>query len=145
MNHANQFTYSIATLVDITKTDVTSSKNYEYNKERNQQRNWETLSQVLNLRTQAILVETPKCIREDVSKYCFGNAYSGEQNIWIFRFIVEFENVLGTDDDTFKFLRHDLELVPIITGLDETVTINPPILVPQGFYKNTTFLFISAS
>ena len=65
-----QYLYQGFTLVDITPTGVIS---YSHQNEfkRNQQRNWETVQQILSLRTQPTIMETNDFV-DDVIKYNFG-------------------------------------------------------------------------
>ncbi len=71
-----------------------------WNRSRNQQRNWETLLQIMQLRSQIAVTESAE------------RAPQG----WHFIFSVENVMVYGED---LEELRRDAEGVPMITGLDE--------------------------
>jgi hypothetical protein len=109
-------------------------------KQRNQQRNWESVLQVLGLKTQPIIWETPEQVfnvpldePSALSKY-FGEFYSGYQSIWGFRFSSETEDVYTLDS-----LYEDFEQVPVILGLDETARFMLPIFHSYGTLKNIHF------
>lgn len=129
------------TLIDITCTGVVrygldeSSK-----KKRKQQSNYETLLQVLGLRTQPMIVEEPKLIQNaNLREYSFGDEYTGTQNVWVFKFSVEYVDVYLNNGDPVGALVRDLNQVPIISGLDETVKLPLPIFSTVYDYKNTYF------
>lgn len=81
----------------------------DWNRARNQHRNWESLLQIISLRTQPMNVSRP-IKRSDG---------------WYFEFDVEAEGVLssGFGSDDFAGLRADCEGVPMVTGLDEDTAV----------------------
>lgn len=93
-----------------------------WNKSRNQQRNWETITQLLQLRTQIFDVTTPVCTN----------------GCWQFEFAVEFEGIYQLDSDTFGILKQDSESVPMLTGLDEEHFLTPT-LTTDGSQQNIWF------
>lgn len=131
---ANQIT--LFTLVDITATGVTRSNFGEDTVERNQQRNWETVLQILGLRTQPIIISDPVAhVNCDLDWMDFGDLYEGNQTVWSFVFSSE-QNVFQIDQ-----LEKDFEQIPIITGLTETAKFLLPIFYPHGTIKNVYFKF----
>lgn len=119
------------TLIDITNTGVYRGDG----KERDQQRNWETVLQVLGLKTQPIVLEGPIQIDEvDLSSEIFGEFYEGKHSVWAFKFYSE-QNIYSADQ-----LKEDFEQVPIILGLDETAKFMLPIFHSYGTLKNICFL-----
>ena len=129
----------VQTLVDITKTGILSTKDPSQLKERNQQRNWETITQVLNLRTQLLDLSDPILTLEQMEKHNFGSVYKGKRRVWTFTFDIEFSDIFGNKDDPLKLLRYDFEMVPIITGLNESPLKGQSMFVPDGEYKNVHF------
>lgn len=132
--------FTCVTLVDITATGVTRFT-AEQEKERNQQRNWETVLQCIGIRAQPQLIEGPIC-REfelDASRV-FGEMYPGVHKVWAFTFGVESEDVFLVDGDSVGGLDKDFAQVPIITGLDETARFMLPIFYPYGAIKNIHFM-----
>ena len=125
------------TLIDITKTNEVSG--LANNKARNQQRNWETLVQVLGLRAQLITLSTPDIKYADASSTNFGVAYKGKHRVWTFTFGVEQEAVFASPTSSHGTLEHDFINVPIIASLDETITIQIPTFIVDGPYKNIYF------
>lgn len=79
-----------------------------WNHSRNQQRNWETVTQVLGLRTQIAWIPP---IRDA----------SG----WMFEFEPDNDQVFASGDDVLALLRADCQGVPMITGLEESTDLVP--------------------
>ena len=100
----------------------------EWNRARNQQRNLETITQILQLRTQIF----------DQSMPVEDNGY------WSFTFNVEFEGIYRTDNDEFSVLKQDCEGVPMLVGLDEEYTITP-LLTTDGSQQNIWFELIAVN
>jgi hypothetical protein len=128
------------TLVDITQTGDVSSIN---STARNQQRNWETLLQVLGLRVQIITMSVPEVLTLDVTNSKFGSSYTGQQAVWTFKFGVEQDGVFANSTRPFGTLESDFVNVPIITGLTETATISTPMFIVSGADSNIYFEPIS--
>jgi len=98
-------------------TDLTA-----WTRARNQQRNLETITQILQLRTQIF----------DVSVPVENNGY------WTFEYAVEFDGIYQQDQDLFGILKQDCNEVPMITGLNETYTVTP-VLTVDGSQQNIWF------
>lgn len=135
----NLYRYITHTLVDVTKTNVVT---YSRDKEklRNQQRNWETVQQILSLRAQLITLDHLGSKLDDVSNYSFGANYSDKQRIWTFEFSVEHENIYAIENDRYGSLKNDFRIAPIILGLDETARPELPMFYPSGVDKNIYFI-----
>ena len=120
------------TLVDITETGVVKG----HCKKRNQQRNWETVLQILGLKTQPLIIQSPICfLMENLDSFEFGDFYTRQQNVWAFQF-------RGERDDFYSIsqLEEDFEQVPIILGLDETARFMLPIFHSYSTLKNVYFI-----
>jgi hypothetical protein len=127
------------TLVDITATGVTRHR-VEQELERDQQRNWETVLQVIGLRAQPQLIEGPVCREYAIdSSGGFGEMYHGVQKVWLFCFGVESEDVFLYNDDPVGGLDKDFAQVPVVCGLTETARFMLPIFYPYGAIKNIYF------
>jgi hypothetical protein len=74
----------------------------QWNYSRNQQRNWETLIQLISLRTQVDLTRP-----------------AVEDNQWVFEITVDLDNVFAGDDDPLAMLKNDCDGVPMLTNLLE--------------------------
>jgi len=133
--------FVVQTFFDITATGVTGhykparvpfrdhsgniiTDEADWSRARNQQRNWETLTQILGLRTQLFRIQEPMV---DAS----GSA-------WMFEFETESDNIYGTDDDLTSVLRADAEGVPMLLGLDNRPEMST-VLVTQGKHQNIWF------
>jgi hypothetical protein len=92
-----------------------------WNISRNQQRNWETLTQLISLRTQVIDLTDPKKIN----------------GVWEFEFATETADVYGTADDPVGVLRNDTNGVPMLLMIDNQV--NSSELIAQGLDQNIWF------
>lgn len=133
MSHA----FVLITLIDITKTDTIRG----YSKQRDQQRNWETVIQVLSLKTQPIILEGPLQI-EFNTDYSNGQQWLGDfyteqqypQKLWAVKFASERDDIY-----TIEQLCTDFDQVPIILGLDETAKFMLPIFHSYGSLKNIHF------
>jgi len=127
------------TLVDITATGVVRHT-AEQEVARNQQRNWETVLQVIGLRAQPQLIEGPVVREFEIDHTSgFGEMYQGTHKVWMFCFGVESEDVFLLDGDPVGGLDKDLAQVPIICGLEETARFMLPIFYPYGAIKNIYF------
>ena len=78
---------------------------------RNQQRNWETLTQIISLR----------CLPENITQP------SRDQNVWSFSFEVESLSAISDQPDDLYYLMHDANGVPMILGLDEDAGLSSAI------------------
>lgn len=133
------------TLVDITRTGVVAyykegmpmflddadqiiNDEHTWTKSRNQQRNYETLIQVISLRAQPVYLEDPKRLRkQNLSLYDFPDKES-IQDIWRFSFSPEQPDVYKQGSNPLAALEQDSESIPIILGLNETADIEIPTL-----------------
>jgi hypothetical protein len=132
------------TLVDVTKTDVTKYTP-ELERMRNKQRNWETVVQVLGLRSQIMNAKQLKTETVDLTKHEFGQDYSDQHRIWSFEFEVEFENLYLQDRDPYGVLKNDFSHTPVILGLDETAQPLMPIFYTDGPSKNIYFISVATN
>ena len=80
-----------------------------WNRSRNQQRNWETINQIISLRI----------LPENITK-----SYKITQNSeswWVFEFLVVQVAAIEFDKNPVGMLYKDCQDVPMLTGLDEDV------------------------
>jgi hypothetical protein len=95
-----------------------------WNRSRNQQRNWETLTQILGLRTQ--LFELTEPVQDSTGTR------------WMFEFETDRDGVFGPDSDPCEILRADAEGVPMLRELNNDPDIEP-YLCTQGPRQNIWF------
>lgn len=121
---------TVRTLFDITATGVTGhykSSQHKFNdidswdRARNQQRNFETITQILNLRTQVMSSTSPVCIG----------------NHWEFEFETE-SNVWNDGADSVGVLKADCEGVPMLRELNNNPDIES-VLITHGTQQNIWF------
>lgn len=129
--------YQGYTLVDITPTGVTSNDS-EQEFARNQQRNWETIQQIVSLRTKPDITFTDN-FTDDVRHYNFGVNYKGEQKIWTFKFTVDRADFYQDGPDKFGLIKNDFKLTPMILGLTETAHAEVAMFYPKGPWNNIYF------
>lgn len=130
------------TLIDITKTDVIKYTP-ELERMRNKQRNWETVMQVLGLRTQIMTSRQLPTETKELAKFEFGSEYAGKHRVWTFEFEVEFENLYLKDRDAYGVLKYDFSNTPIVLGLDETAEPPMPLFYTDGASKNIYFMSVT--
>jgi len=92
-----------------------------WNRARNQQRNWETLTQLISLRTQIDNVVEPVQNQEE----------------WHFEFTTE-TDVFNDGTDPVGVLKADSDGVPMLISLDNRADIDP-VLITSGTRQNIWF------
>jgi hypothetical protein len=132
-----QYLYQGFTLIDITPTGVISYSLQNEHK-RNQQRNWETVQQILGLRTQTTILETDDFV-DDVVDYNFGIKYQGEHKIWTFKFGVDYADIYQEGPDKFGLIKNDFKITPVILNLTETILPEVAVFTPKGPWNNIYF------
>lgn len=136
--------FDVYTLVDITATGF--HRNYrpensqltaaEWHYTRNQQRNWDTVIQLIGLRSQPINVTDPEVINyPQAEPLGFGLNFHHycDLKVWHFRF--EYESYVNA-----RLIRNDFDHVPIIIGLNETVQFAQPCFRSFGIATNIVIL-----
>jgi hypothetical protein len=104
--------------------DITTEAAWQ--RSRNQQRNWETVNQILALRTLPENISTPVTQRSDLGQ------------TWQFEFDIPNISAVSEGDAALSLLLHDCEAVPMITGLAETADLEPALRT-QGAAVNIWF------
>ncbi|CAB4138140.1 hypothetical protein UFOVP328_333 [uncultured Caudovirales phage] len=89
----------------------------KWNRARNQQRNWETITQIISLRTQ-VDFSLPE-------KTAAG---------WVFEFEFVNDHLFAIDQDPLAVLKNDCVDVPMILDLGETDTINTVLTVNKNIW-----------
>lgn len=116
-------------MFDITKTNVSNRRKHLeinnttiQNKERNQQSNFETVLQIISLRSQPENITNPEKISINLSNDTrWGKQYKSKNKIpgWTFTFTVSHTNVFILNDNKLGSLLLDCNDVPMITKLEE--------------------------
>lgn len=102
----------------------------EWNRSRNQQRNLETILQLIGLNAQPMDISIPQCI----------------DAIWEFEFSVESSDVFAINGSTDPLagLKQNCTGVPMIVNLTEKIKVEP-VLCSQGPDQNIWFRLINTS
>ena len=90
----------------------------QWHRARNQQRNWETINQVLALRVLPSNITPPR----------------RDNNAWTFEFEVEQPAGLESLNDPLGALKSDCRDVPMITGLDESTHTGGVLAVGSNLF-----------
>ena len=101
----------------------------DWNRARNQHRNWETLLQMISLRAQPTIESEPQCI----------------DGVWQFDFSVETPGVYSINNDVANLdgLLNECSGIPMVVGLDETAKVEP-VLTVNGPQQNLWFETINS-
>jgi hypothetical protein len=113
----------ISTLIDITNSRSRRTNSSD-NKESNQQKNWQTLLQCIGLRCNITYENDPSNDLVDLKNLSFGSKFKGKQRVWTFVFRPDRSDSYKLDDNRVGLLINDLNLVPVIQNLDETINIS---------------------
>lgn len=120
--------YQIITLIDITRTNPKRSETDQ--RVLAQQANFNSLVQAIGMRSN---VEWQK----DPVKHTGRLPSTGKATHWIWEFDCERDQVFLQNGNPVYLLEHDLNHVPIITGLDDSADIDPAAFQTQGDMINT--------
>jgi len=129
--------WHLLTLVDITETGHTRGTGLL----RNQQRNFETVQQVIGMLTQPFGIGPPSSYKwgkvhrrfKDTGTvwgevHDFTQEMLADLNVWLWRFGIEREGVFDLHEKfDGKNLLNAFENVPVITGLTENAVLQPPV------------------
>ena len=133
----------ICTLIDITQTKIyrnirpqgstLSQEVWEF--KRNQERNWNTIIQLLGLRFQPEEIIAPELFEHQrPAAYGFGWLYGPLNDITVWKCKCRFERPI----DLWLF-RADFDYIPIVTGLNESIIFPKSCLVSMGEHLNIVF------
>lgn len=110
-----------------------------WKKSRNKQRNFETVIQIIGLRAQPVYLENSIVVLDNLTNYNFGNSFSGENNVWTLVFGVEQADVYNTHGIELNSLIEDFHSVPIICGLNESISFKKSTFITLNEEKNVYF------
>jgi len=96
----------------------------DWNRSRNQQRNWETLTQIIGLRTQLFDLTDP--------------ILDSTGTRWMFEFETETAGAFGPESDPCQVLLMDAEGVPMLRNLNNCPDIQP-FICTTGTQQNIWF------
>lgn len=132
----------VKTLIDISNTNVRRI-NQGSQLELNQFRNWVTLLQCIGLRAIIEYDKDPICEKVNIGGLGFGEKYKGVHNVWTFHFRPDQEDAFFDGQDALGLLKEDLDKVPIIVNLTETINIGKAaFIVNDQLFANTIAKFL---
>jgi hypothetical protein len=127
----------IQTLIDITDTKVVRL-NQGTQLEHDQYRNFVTLKQCVEIRSIISYDTGPVMEVKDIKNMGFGTKYKGKHAVWTFRFSPDRTGVYSDNGNDVYALLEDVNGVPIIQKLKETINIEQAIFELQNpLTKNT--------
>lgn len=132
-------TIEIQTLVDITETNVIRP-NQGTPLAHNQQRNFTTLKQCVEIRSNIMFDGSPVVEERDIKDMGFGSKYKGKHRVWTFVFSPERS---GAYSDV-KVLGNDINQVPVIQKLTETINMDTSIFEITDPVNTNTIIKIGA-
>ena len=114
----------ITTKFDCTATGVTGhfrdGNQAQWVRRRNQQRNYETLTQIIGLYTQPQNLSLP--------------VHNADHGTWSFEFETEFEGIFRTGTDELGVLKQSCIGTPMIQGLDEQSGLDMTLIPEQNIW-----------
>lgn len=122
--------YQIITLVDITRSNPDRSETDKL--KVGQQANFNSLIQAIGLRANVEWEIDPK-----MQDGRLPHPRSGKANHWAWEFTTERDYLFQKDDDPVGLLLDDLDGVPIVDQLNNSMDINPAVFQTQGEKTNT--------
>ena len=139
-------TFTVHTLVDITHNGLlkgdfpfkTKANEIVHDRDslfiaRNQNSNFTTMLQLLQVRGNITWDSPPKKTFDIIANSKFGTAYQGKQTNWDFTFFVEQEGIYGKASTNYVGnLIDDFDLIPVITFCKETVTFPSNSFITQN-------------
>ena len=124
--------FQLQTLIDVTETNARKGEELL---QVNQQANYNTMYNTIGLRTNP--TEFKVSVENiDLKGLGFGSQYKGKHNVWTVEFFVEAE-----ESTNINLLINDFDLVPVITGLTETVSIDKELFITSSNPKVTNIIF----
>lgn len=153
------YEYRVHTLVDITDNGnlkqafpfKTPSGEVIHDKHslaiaRNQNNNFSTLVQLLQIRANIIWEQPPFRINDTLGNSGFGSFYEGKHTSWHFQFFTEQSGIYGDDTDPVSELIGDFHHVPIVSFCKETATFPTSTFDTQNLKTlNTYFSYAGIS
>ena len=146
-------TFTVHTLVDITDNGLlkkefpfkTKADEMVHDKQslfiaRNQNSNFTTMLQLLQIRGNITWEQSPKKLHDIIVNTKFGTVYNGKQMSWSFEFQTEQQDVYGDSlTNNIGQLVEDFDLVPLIAFCKETSTFPSNTFITQDDQTINTY------
>ena len=128
--------YKLYTTVDITNTGQNRTEpGKEHLKWKEQ--NFQTVLQTLGIRANVSFYQKP--LITEVKGSLVGFETDEIIRVWRFDFETERDHLFELNNDPVEGLREGFEMVPFISGLDESMTQNYDVFVTYGPVRNIVF------
>jgi hypothetical protein len=138
-------TIEIKTLIDISNTEV-RRPNQGTQKQYDQYRNWITLNQCIEMRSIITYDTNPISEIADIKGLGFGKEYKGKHRIWTWKFSPDRTTAFSDETGGVQLLLNDLDQVPIIKNLLETINIGTTVFdLKNENFKNTVLKILSGN
>lgn len=135
----------IKTLIDITDTGI-KRLGQGTQQEFDQYKNYTTLKQCVELRSVISYDFAPNCTEVDVKGMGFGRMFKGRHRVWTWRIRPDRELVFADGDNPIGGLISDIDQVPVIKKLNETINIDKPVFeLSDTDLKNTIIKTITGN
>ena len=119
----------------VSKTGTVVNNRQDLVRARNQQRNLDTVLQLIGMRTQVFEIANSEITTDIPAEFLWAGK---DVRVWRFTFEVEPLSQWTIDNDDFWILKNDSERTPMLTGLTETAQLDP-WLVTQGNNVNIIY------
>ena len=146
------YEFRVHTLVDVTengnlrrefpfktKTNEVIHDKHTLTIARNQNSNFNTMIQLLQIRGNITWETPPMRLNDPIANMRFGSVYDGKQNSWHFTFFVEQPEVYGNPQEPTAQLMDDFHLVPILNFCKETATFPTATFITQDSKTINTY------
>jgi hypothetical protein len=138
-------TIEIKTLIDVTDSGV-RRLSQGTQQQVDQFKNWTTLKQCIELRSVVDYDYPPSVEKVDVKGLGFGRAYKGTHAVWTWRLRPDRNQVYADATGPVGGLISDVDQIPIIQNLTETINIDKPVFnLTDPEFKNTTVKLLSGN
>jgi hypothetical protein len=121
--------YTVITLVDITRTNPSRTDTDQL--KLGQQSNFNSLIQTIGLRSNIEWNTDP-----EATLGALPHPLEGKARYWTWSFYTERDMLFDKDNNPVKLLEDDLNGVPIIDNLTNTVDFDPPVFQTAGPDQN---------
>jgi hypothetical protein len=138
-------TIEVKTLIDITNTGV-RRPNQGSQLELDQHKNWTTLNQCIEMRAIISYDYSPTVETIDIKSLDFGKNFKGQHRVWTWRFSPDRWNVFDGNNTPLGGLINDLDQIPVIKKLTETINIDRSVFdLSDPKLKNTILKIVTGN
>ena len=132
MTYKYSMRFKLLTLIDITQTNARKGDDIY---RQHQHQNYLTAIQTISLRSNPIIKKQPLVEEKSIDTLGFGTKIKGKHKLWTLE--VEFESF----EQGMETLKNDMDLVPVINNLDESIVLEIGAFLTNGSpYRNTVFI-----